>query len=117
MLPPSVNSYVRHKAQGVHVKSEQARAWERDFPLFSRGQFIVGKRFAIALDYTFGPNDRGDIDNFNKLVLDCVAKSGMLRDAKGHEVSDAWFKRMVVEIDDANRHLGPNTRVTIETIE
>jgi len=37
MLPPSVNHYVQHKAQGVHVKTAQAKAFERDFPLFSRG--------------------------------------------------------------------------------
>src|SRR5436305_2001435 len=98
MLPPSVNHYIEHPAAGVHRKSAAAKAWENDWPIFARGQFIVGKRFAVFLRFRFGPGDRGDVDNFGKLPLDCIGKSGMLRDARGKWLSDAWVKRLIVEI-------------------
>lgn len=118
MLPPGFNHYVEHPTQGVHVKSAAAKAWERDFPLFSRGQFITGKRFAATLRFTFGPGDRGDVDNFNKLPLDCCAKAGMLRNHKGDWLSDAWIKRLVVDILDSeeDRKRGPQTEITLEAL-
>jgi Holliday junction resolvase RusA-like endonuclease len=113
MLPPSVNHYIEHPAAGVHRKSAAARAWENDWPMFARGQFIVGKRFAVLLRYRFGPGDRADVDNLNKLPLDCIGKSGMLRDARGKWLSDAWVKRLSVEINDDERAKGPQTEITI----
>jgi Holliday junction resolvase RusA-like endonuclease len=118
MLPPSVNHYLEHPTEGVHIKSAAAKAWERDWPIFARGQFITGERFAVILRYTFGPGDRGDVDNFNKLPLDCAAKSGMFRNAKGEWLSDAWVKRLTVEIFDepADRKKGPKTEIIISSI-
>lgn len=119
MLPPSVNHYVEHPAQGVHRKSAAAKAWERDWPLFAKGQFVQGERFFVAIRYTFGPRDRFDVDNLNKMVLDCISKSGMLRDMKGKWLSDAWIKYMTVEIRDSkdDRKTGPKTDVEIAAIE
>lgn len=118
LLPPGVNHYVEHRATGVHVKSAAAKAWERDFPIFSRGQFVTGQRFAMILRYTFAPGDRGDVDNFNKLPLDCCAKAGMFRNPKGKWLSDAWVKRLTVEIldSDQDRQRGPQTEITIEAL-
>lgn len=122
MLPPSVNHYIEHPAKGVHLKSPAAKAWERDFmamlPAHARGEFVTGDRFQITLVFTPGPGGRGDVDNYNKQVLDCCAKAGMLRNAKGKILSDAWFKRLVVDIRDSDedRLHGPRTDVTIEAI-
>jgi Holliday junction resolvase RusA-like endonuclease len=118
MLPPSVNHYVQHKAQGVHVKTAQAKAFERDFPLFSRGGFVIGEQFSVVFHFVPGPGDKGDVDNRNKCLLDCIAKAGMLRNRKGKELSDAWVKRMVVEIHDSaeERRTGPRTVVQIEAL-
>lgn len=122
MLPPSVNHYLEHPAKGVHLKSPAAKAWERDFmamlPASARGEFVTGNRFKISIVLTFGPGDRGDLDNFPKQILDCCAKAGMIRDPKGNVLSDAWFKRLVVDICDSpqDRKLGPQTQVAIEAI-
>lgn len=118
MLPPSVNHYVEHKAKGVHTKSKEAKAFERDFPLWSRGNFVVGEKFSVAITFVPGPHDRGDIDNRNKCLLDCIARAGMLRNAKGQELSDAWIKKLTVEIRDlaVERITGPKTHVQIEVI-
>lgn len=119
MLPPSVNHYVEHKAQGVHVKSAQALAWERDWPIFARGAFVQGSRFAARIGYIFGPGDSYDVDNLNKCVLDCAYKSGMLRDAKGNWLTDSRFKQMSVTIYDTklDRPHGPKTILKIEVLE
>jgi Holliday junction resolvase RusA-like endonuclease len=118
MLPPGVNHYIEHPAAGVHIKSAAAKAWERDFPIFSRGQFVTGQRFAVTLRFTFGPGDRGDIDGFSKLPLDCAAKAGMFRNPKGAWLSDAWVKRLISEVLDSkqDRERGPQTEIIIEAM-
>jgi len=122
MLPPSVNHYVEHPDAGVHLKSAAAKAWEDDFiamlPAWARGQYVTGERFRVTLSFTFGPHDRGDVDNRNKMILDCCAKAGMFHNLKGQPVSDAWVKHLHVEIRDSkeDRRNGPQTHVMIEAI-
>lgn len=115
MLPPSVNHYVLHPAEGVHIKSKEAKAFERDFPLWSRGRYVTGENFSIAIKLIPGKRQKGDVDNRNKCLLDCIAKAGMLRNRKGEELSDAWVKRLLVEILE-DRNQGPKTIVTIEAL-
>ena len=127
MVPPSVNHYVAHgvatnkrtgEQHNFHGKSSAAKAFEHDFSLFVRGAYVVSQsgRFAVTLEYWPAPGAKGDVDNFNKLPLDCCAKAGMFRNSKGEEVSDAWVKRLVIEIHDSkeDRQLGPKTEITIE---
>lgn len=122
MLPPSVNHYVKHPAKGVHRKSAATVAWEASFmamlPASARGGYVTGARFWVTLRFTPGPGDRGDVDNRNKLVLDCCAAAGMFRDATGKQLSDAWVKKLTVEILDQkqDRQRGPQTQVTIEAL-
>ena len=119
LTPPSVNHYTSHGG-GFHRKSVEAKAWESAFPLFSQKQYVVSdcQRFSVTLDIFLGPNERGDSDNFPKCVLDCIAKAGMLRNAKLKPVSDAWVKKLSVNINDMpkDRKLGPMTRITIEAL-
>ncbi len=120
LMPPSVNHYVVHPAAGVHRKSAAAKAFESAFGLFVRGEFCLSAsgRFSATLEFWPGPRGKGDVDNYNKLPLDCAATAGMLRDAKGKEKSDAWIKRLAVEIYDSDeqRLLGPKMRLTIEAL-
>jgi len=121
MLPPSVNHYVEHPAAGVHRKSAQAKGWEQSFPIFSRGQFVVSHtgKFRVTINLTPGPRQKGDVDNYQKLPLDCCAKAGMFRNRKGEELSDAHVKKLTVEIFDEpeDRENGPQTEITIEPYE
>jgi len=120
LLPPSVNHYVEHPAAGVHRKSAAAKAWERDFPLFAGSLYCVSPsgRFHVTLEFTPGPGSKGDVDNYNKLPLDCCAKRGMFRNAKNEPVSDAWVKWLEVKIHDlpGEREHGPQTKITIEAM-
>jgi|HubBroStandDraft_1064217.scaffolds.fasta_scaffold311593_1 Holliday junction resolvase RusA-like endonuclease len=117
LLPPSVNHYVTHGG-GFHRKSAEAKAFERDFTLFNGGYSVNGERFHVTFKFFPGPKQKGDVDNRNKVLLDCIAKAGMLRNFKGEELSDAWVKRLTVEIHDSDkdREQGPKTFVTIEAI-
>jgi hypothetical protein len=47
-----------------------------------------------------------------------MAKAGMMRNAKGDELSDAWIKLLIVEIHDSEeaRKIGPRTDVSLEAI-
>ena len=117
LLPPSVNHYVVHGG-GFHRKTAEAKGWESAFPLFSRQQFVVGSAFAVTVWIYFGPKDRGDIDNFSKLILDCIAKSGMLVDEKGNRLSDAKVIELhtFLRSGKEDRKLGPKTEIMIESI-
>jgi Holliday junction resolvase RusA-like endonuclease len=120
MLPPTVNHYIQHPAAGVHVKSKAAKAFGDQFPIFARDLYVMSAsgKFAVTLEYWPGPGDRGDVDNYNKLPLDCAAKRGMLRNKRNEAVSDAWIKRLTVVIHDEadDRTKGPKTVMTIEAM-
>jgi Holliday junction resolvase RusA-like endonuclease len=121
MLPPSTNKYVRHfesEGKQIHTKTPQVRAWERDFALFVRGQYVTGERFQATLRFRFGPGDGYDVDNLNKCALDCTAKAGVIRDPEGHWLSDRWFKKLIVEIHDTDqdRKLGQQTEIIVEAL-
>lgn len=121
MLPPSVNHYVKHvivKGQQRHIKTPETLAWERTFGFFVGGQFVTGKRFEVALRFRMGGGDSFDVDNLNKCTLDCAAKAGTIRNAKGERLSDRWFKRLSVEIldSDEDRKLGQQTEIIIHAI-
>jgi Holliday junction resolvase RusA-like endonuclease len=117
MVPPSVNHYVTHGG-GFHRKSAEAKAWERDWPIFSQRKFVQGSRFAVTLEIWLAPKDKGDVDNFSKCPLDCIAKSGMLIDAKGLPLTDATIIALHVFLykTEADRREGPKTVVTIEAL-
>lgn len=120
LMPPSVNHYIEHPSAGVHKKSAAAKSFECQFPIFARDLFVVSEsgRFSVSLEFWPGAGARGDVDNRNKVLLDCIAARGMLRKPNGKECSDAWIKRMSVEINDsaADRARGPLTRITIEAM-
>jgi Holliday junction resolvase RusA-like endonuclease len=129
LLPPSVNHYVTHtpyqdretgQAKVYRQKSAEAKTWERYFTLFARDLYVVSQsgRFEARLDFTPGPGESGDVDNYNKLPLDCCAKRGMLRDGKGKSKSDAWVKHLDVWIHDSpeERATGPKTEIVIEAM-
>jgi len=121
MLPPSVNHLTEHPTTGVHKKSNAAKAFMRDFPIFARDLYAASASgiFQVTLRYIPGKGQSGDVDNYQKLILDCAAARGMFRDGKGKELSDAWVKRLVIEVYDSpeDRKQGPKTVMTIEAIE
>lgn len=121
ILPPSVNHYLDH-GKG-HGKTAESKLFCDTFAIMTRklkNQFVVAEsgRFQVELHYWPGPRGRGDVDNRNKLPLDCCAKAGMFRNRKGELLSDAWVKKLAIEIHDNEdeRAIGPEMRIIIEAL-
>ena len=78
MIPPSVNSYVRH-SRGRHFKTPEANRFLETLVACARGAGAVsGKGYGVAIIIWLGKGDRGDIDNFPKLVLDGLVLAGVI---------------------------------------
>ena len=126
LLPPSVNHYAKHfqrDGRTIHAKTKIAKGFEQSFqymlPAHIRdGQsWVTAEKFSVTLWIVPGPGDSTDIDNYPKMILDCIAKAGLLRKTNGKQASDAWVKRLVVDIDDdqaTRERWGPRVRVLIE---
>lgn len=134
MLPPSVNHYVTHTSNAatgkvIHRKNDIAVAYEASFmamlPARIRGCFVLAEFFSITLRIVPAPRAKGDIDNYPKMVLDCIAKAGMLRRPTSsaiyphEECGDSRIKSLHVYLDDTeeDRKHGPELWVTIEAYE
>lgn len=90
LVPPTVNHYVCHTRSGEHIITPEAIAFKDAVAIFSAGQSIEAKAYAVALSIFLGKGGKGDIDNFPKCVLDGL---------KGHVIaSDAGVKRLLIEL-------------------
>jgi len=101
LVPPTVNHYIKHTRSGKHYVTGEAQAFKDAVAIFARGQFVKAKKFAVTIRIVFGKGDRGDWDNFPKLVCDGLACAGVFRDLKGKRVSDAHVKdgRVILDCD------------------
>jgi Holliday junction resolvase RusA-like endonuclease len=106
LTPPSVNDYVRHTRRGRHYQTQEAIAFKDAVALCAGGQQIDAQRLAVAITVYLGKADKGDIDNFPKLVLDGLKRSVVTSDAK--------FKRMVVDLD--RDWLNPRTEIEVSAL-
>lgn len=115
LVPPSVNAYTRH-GNGRHYKSAEANAFENAFPLFVRGQHVIGKSFYVFVGVTLGAKDKLDADNAPKMVLDALADCAVFRDSKGRTLSDAHVTHLEVRVDRKARPEHGYTEVTVRSI-
>lgn len=90
LVPPSVNSYVRHTRKGRHYVSKEAKAFKEAVAIFGRGQTIRAESYEVRLSIYLGRNGRGDADNFGKVCLDGLVEGGIIR-------SDADVDRLTIE--------------------
>jgi Holliday junction resolvase RusA-like endonuclease len=106
LVPPSVNSYVRHVWCGhrvQHYLSKEAVAFKEAVVVCSGGQVLTPSGYCgVHLTIYQKRGQKGDIDNYPKAVLDGL---------KGQVIgSDAMVKRLVVDLDRD----GENPRTEIE---
>jgi hypothetical protein len=102
-LPPSVNHYTKGRSGGGRVKTHEARGFECDLPFFIRDQHVVGDSFYVGIRIALGKGQRGDIDNFPKMILDGLADNGVFRSAKGKFLSDAYVDHLQLWLDKESR--------------
>jgi Endodeoxyribonuclease RusA len=78
MIPPSVNHYVTH-SRGRHFKTGKATRFLETLKVCSLGQPIVrAPHYSVSSVIWLGKGDRGDVDNFNKLILDGLVLAGVI---------------------------------------
>jgi Holliday junction resolvase RusA-like endonuclease len=116
LIPPSVNEYKTRFRSGNTVVSDQALAFKAAVAVYAKGCYVTGKKFCVHIDVILGKKQRGDVDNFPKLVLDGLADAGVFRDAKGERMTDAHVRRMVVFVDAEVRPEQGFTDIGIEAI-
>ena len=113
MVPPSVNHYVRHFGGNRHVKTEEAKTFHDHLWISSLScKPVVAERFHVAITIFLGRKQKGDVDNFPKLVLDTLAKRGMFQDLKGRKLSDSHVTKLTVQKSRSVKN--PRTVIFIE---
>lgn len=59
LIPPSVNSYVRHTRSGRHYVTKEAKAFKQAVALLARGKALEADSYIVDIDITLGKGDRG----------------------------------------------------------
>lgn len=78
LTPPSGNDYVRHTRGGRHYVTQEAEAFKQAVALFSRGKSVIAKRFGLEVWIYMGYGQRGDGDNFWKVLADGLVQAGVI---------------------------------------
>ena len=81
LIPPSVNHYWKHSVVCGHLHSyvtPTGKAFLDAVAIFSRGQRVDAKRYAVTYRIFLGKGDRGDLANFEKAIGDGLAKAGVI---------------------------------------
>ena len=107
LVPPNVNNYVRHTRWGGHYLTKEAIAFKEAVALCARRQYVAAKKYEISLMIWLGKKQRGDVDNFPKLVLDGLVAAGVIH-------SDAAVYRLLVEKGRDIKN--PRTEITVRAM-
>lgn len=107
-IPPSVNMYVRHTRSGRHYKSADAANYQSNFGLFSRSKKVCADKYGVKIAVYLGYKQKGDVDNFAKVVIDSMVKCGVI---------DTDAKIVVLHMFKFRDRENPRTDVTVWGIE
>jgi crossover junction endodeoxyribonuclease RusA len=103
LIPPSVNHYAKHTRSGKHYVTGEAQAFKDEIALAVKGRYVESIYLSVNMTVTLGKCQKGDVDNFPKLVLDGLAACGAFRDEKGKRVSDAQVRHLEVSVNNRER--------------
>lgn len=84
--PPSVNHYTKYRAfqprEGKPIVTaypgKEAKAWWKAVAFEAGDKVVDAPMYEIAYVVYQGPNERGDVDNYAKCVLDGLVKAGVI---------------------------------------
>lgn len=105
LIPPSVNGYVRHTRSGRHYVTKEALAFKEAVALVARRRKITGDSYQVKIAIYLGKGDRGDLDNFGKVIFDSIVAAGVIHsDAAVNEIFMQKFRdplnpRTVIEVE------------------
>jgi Holliday junction resolvase RusA-like endonuclease len=85
LTPPSVNHYMKHRVATINgiatvvvYPSKDAKAWWRAVGICAGGRSLQADGFEIAYVVYQGSNERGDVDNYGKCILDSIVRAGVI---------------------------------------
>lgn len=90
LTPPTVNMYVRHTRSGRHYESAGAIRFKEAVAIFSRGRGIRCDEYRVTLTIYLGKDQKLDVDNAPKCVLDAMVDCGVIH-------SDAAVRKLTIE--------------------
>jgi crossover junction endodeoxyribonuclease RusA len=107
MIPPSVNHYVKHTRSGRHYKTKAAGAFENAVLIFSSHIRETIEAGAVEATIYLGKGDKGDVDNFGKVILDSLAATKIIR-------SDATVTDLILRKRRDRKN--PRTEITVTAL-
>lgn len=118
LVPPSVNSYVRHARNGRHYVTVEARAFKEAVAVYARGRTAIPEsattlakigrvRYHVHIRVMLAAKQRLDCDNAVKVPMDALVDCGVIH-------SDAAVTTLSVSMgrDAAN----PRTEIEISVL-
>jgi len=109
LVPPSVNMYVRHTRSGRHYVTAEGRSFkEAVVLLYRRAGRLDTRRYELEATVYLGRAQRGDGDNFWKVIADGLVEAGAIHSDAA--VTD-WI--MHVRRDRAN----PRTEIIVRAAQ
>jgi Holliday junction resolvase RusA-like endonuclease len=80
--PPSVNHYMKHRVAKINghetvmtYPSKDAKDWWKSVEGACGGRRLEADGYEIAYVVYQGPNERGDVDNYAKCILDALVRA------------------------------------------
>ncbi len=105
LIPPSVNHYVKHTRTGRHYVTAEAKTYKDAVAVIAKSKGkVFGERWEVSIGIFLGANQRRDVDNCGKVVLDALQSSGLIE-------SDSRVDRLVIE--KARDRQNPRTEITV----
>lgn len=88
LVPPSVNMYVRHTRTGRHYVTKEAQTFKDAVFAYSARRKVRADAYEVEVFVYLGKGDRGDADNFWKVILDALVAAGTIdTDAKASDIT------------------------------
>ena len=80
LVPPSVNHYKKPRGRGYgYYVTEEAKAFKQAVALFAKRRKVEAKYYELEAHIYLGHGQRGDGDNFWKVVADGLVEAGVIR--------------------------------------
>ncbi len=85
LTPPSVQHYMKQRVAEVNGRNmvmfypgKEAKVWWKAVEKACAGQTFTAKQYEVAYVVYQGANERGDVDNYAKCVLDGLVKAKVI---------------------------------------
>lgn len=112
--PPSVNHYMKQRVATINghstvmtYPSREAKDWWKAVHAAWFGQTLKADGFEVAYVVYQGPNERGDVDNYAKCILDALVKA---------EVIDSDHKVTALHAYKVRDRTNPRTEIFIRPV-